>query len=368
MNILLTNATGIFAGGEDYVHILARHLNRRGHIVNVSAKKGHLLLAKCQESGIPVIPIEYGNMSRVFAVGKQLRREIRTRSIDIIHSNANYDRTCAALGAAFTNARHIASIHSTHSIQHNLTHWIRNRYGINHFIAVADAVRDLLVTEDGIAPARVTFIPNGVEAQSAAFRSEARKKTRSLWEISPETVVIGNVARLTEFKGHAFLLQSIAQIVREHRNVFFPVFGDGELMESMRAEAQSLNIEKHVRFFGFVDNIQEVYPAFDIYCHSSIDLGAEAFPMAILSAMAAELPVVATRVGGIHMMVDNGKNGFLLEPERPKEFADALLPLITNQDLRTTMGKESYRLFERKFQASIMAERVEEVYERTLSQ
>ena len=77
MNILLTNATSIFAGGEDYVLILARYLRARGHSVLVSALPGHLLLEKCAAAGIPMVPVDYRGMNRVFAVSAQLRREMR---------------------------------------------------------------------------------------------------------------------------------------------------------------------------------------------------------------------------------------------------------------------------------------------------
>jgi hypothetical protein len=134
VNILLTNATSIFAGGEDYVLILARYLQRRGHTVYVSALPDHLLLEKCRAAGIPVVPVEYRGMDRVFAVSAHLRREMRARAIQIVHSNANYDRTCAALAAMWSPVCHVAGIHSTHSIQHNLTHWMRNRWGIDRFV------------------------------------------------------------------------------------------------------------------------------------------------------------------------------------------------------------------------------------------
>lgn len=367
LNILLTNATDIFAGGEDYVHTLARHLVMRGHTVCVCANPGHLLLKKCEESGIATVSIRFGDMGKVFHVATLLQEEIRKRSIDIIHSNANYDRTCAAIGAAFTKAKHIASIHSAHSIQHNVTHWLRNKFGIAHFIAVAGAVKQVLEKQDGISPERITFIPNGVENDPVEFIRAARSRTRAAWRVTPETIVIGNVARLVRFKGHKYLLQTIAEVVTRSPNVFFPVLGDGELLTELLQQAKALNIENYVRFYGFQDNINELYPAFDIYCHSSIELAEEAFPIAILRALATGLPVVSTDVGGIGLMVNQGVSGFLTPPEEPKALADALITLIKNKNLRVSMGKASFDLFSKNFRAELMAERVEEIYRKVLA-
>jgi glycosyltransferase involved in cell wall biosynthesis len=365
LHILLTNSTDIFAGGEDYVLILARRLRRRGHRVWVSALPGHLLLAKCEECGIPTLPIEYRGMSRVFAMARELRAHLRRLSIDIVHSNANYDRTCAGIATAFRRTRHVAGVHSTHSIQHNITHWWRNRWGTDHFVTDADAGRSVLITEDGIAPARITTIPIGIENAPPGQNARSRRTARAAWNIADSTVVIGNVARLVSFKGHAVLLEAVAHVVRETPDVLFPIVGDGELYETLRARAQTLGIEHAVRFLGFRDDLDELYPGFDIYCHSSLELAAEMFPIAILRALGTGLPVVCTNVGGIAAMVREGKSGFLTPPGDSRALADALVRVIRDAELRTSMGAASLALFHERYHASVMAARVEELY-RTL--
>jgi glycosyltransferase involved in cell wall biosynthesis len=362
VNILLTNATSIFAGGEDYVLILARYLQRRGHAVSVSALPDHLLLAKCAAAGIPVVPVEYRGMDRVFAVSAHLRREMRARAIQIVHSNANYDRTCAALATAWSPVCHVAGIHSTHSIQHNLTHWMRNRWGIDHFVTDADAGRDVLIAEDGIRADRITTVPIGIEDEPEDRRRTARVAARALLGVHEQTVVIGNVARLVPFKGHHDLLETIAEVVRHSRDVLFPIIGDGELLHTLQLQAQRLRIEQHVRFLGFQDNLHEWYPAFDIYCHSSLELAAEMFPIAILRALATSLPVVCTDVGGIALMVEQHVSGILVPPADPRALATALLGVINDGGLRERMGCAGHERFLQRFHAAAMAERMEQVY------
>jgi glycosyltransferase involved in cell wall biosynthesis len=367
MNILISNSTNIFAGGEDYVFILAKFLRARGHTVWVSANPGHLLLKKCEEAQIGTVPLVYQGMSRVFRVGVQLRTELQRHSIDVIHSNANYDRTCAAISVAFTSRRHVASVHSAHSIQHNVTHWLRNKFGTDHFVADAEAVRNVLVNEDGIPAPKITVIPLGVENDSQEFQSKARAKTRAEFGVSHETIVIGNVARLVPFKGHTYLLQTVAEVVRTHRNVLFPIIGDGELLDTLKQQVAELGIGEYVRFLGFRDNLNELYPGFDIYCHSSLEMAAEAFPLAILRALATGLPVVCSNVGGIGLMVNDRISGYLTQPGDSHALAQALVRLITDSSLRRSMGRASLDLFLKKFHAAAMAERVERVYTSALS-
>jgi glycosyltransferase involved in cell wall biosynthesis len=362
MRILLSNATGIYAGGEEYVLTLARWLARRGHAVWVSALPGHLLLTKCASVGIPTVPVSYEGMSRVFAVSRELRAHCRRLAIDVVHSNANYDRTCAAIAAAGLRTRHVAGVHSTHSIQHNVTHWWRNRFGTDHFITDAEAGREVLIREDGISPARITAVPIGIEGETPAFNAAARETIRRDWGAGPSTIVIGNVARLVEFKGHRHLLDAVAIVAREVPDIVVPIIGDGELDKPLRAQARALGISDRVRFLGFRDHLEAIYPGFDIYVHSSLELASEMFPIAILHALGTGLPVVCTNVGGISAMVRDGESGFLLPAGDANALAGGLLRVIRDPALRARMGEASMRLFEERYHASAMAERVERVY------
>jgi glycosyltransferase involved in cell wall biosynthesis len=367
VNILLSDSTDIFAGGEDYVLILAKYLTRRGHQVRVSASPGHLLLKKCEETGIRTIPIPYVGMSRVFTVAGMLRTALREHAIDVVHSNANYDRTCAALAAAFRPVCHVAGVHSAHSIQHNITHLVRNRWGVDRFIADAEAVKTVLTQEDGIPASRITVVPIGVESGIMEDRARVRAEVRAELGIAADTIAIGNVARLVPFKGHQCLLDAAAVVLRKRTTVVFPIVGDGELLERLQAQARSLGIERHVRFLGFRDDLDRLYTAFDIYCHSSLELAAEAFPLAILRALASGLPVVCTNVGGIAMMVEDGTSGYLCPPDDPRSLGNALLKVSDDPALRASMGEASLSLFNRRFHAQAMAEKVEKVYEEVLA-
>jgi glycosyltransferase involved in cell wall biosynthesis len=362
VKILLTNSTDIYAGGEDYVLTLARYLGRRGHRVAVSALPGHLLLAKCQEAGLLSVPIDYRGMHRVFSVALELRRRVKALDIDVVHSNANYDRTCAAIACAFTRARHIAGVHSTHSIQHNITHRLRNRFGTDHFITDAEAGKEVLVREDHLPSWKITTVPIGIEDPDPEISLRSRAETRRALGASADTLVVGNVARLVPFKGHRVLLDAVAQVTRSFHDVLFPIVGDGELLQELQDQASRLGIVPYVRFLGFRDHLESIYPAFDVYCHSSLDMASEMFPIAILRSLAAGLPVVCTNVGGVAAMVEEGISGYLVRPDDPAALADALGRVLAGAELRVSMGRGSRRLFERGYHAAAMAERVEQVY------
>lgn len=366
MRILLTNSTDMFAGGEDYVLILARYLRERGHAADVAALPGHLLLEKCAAAGLPVHPVDFTGMHRVAGVGRTIGSILASGGFDLVHSNANYDRTASAIGALLARVPHVAGVHSAHSIRHNITHALRNRFGINRFIADAEEVKSVLVEQDGIAPERIVVVPIGVEHDPPAVRAEARRSTRAALGIDDAVLLFGNVARLVPFKGHRYLLDAAAEVVRALPDALFAVVGDGELDGELRAQAERLGIGEHMRFLGFRDDLDRLYPAFDVYCHSSLEMAAEAFPIAILRALAAGLPVVCTAVGGIRMMVEEGVSGHLTPPGDAHALAAGLLHVARDPALRRSMGAASFDLFLRAFHASAMAGRVERVYREAL--
>jgi glycosyltransferase involved in cell wall biosynthesis len=362
VNILLSNSSNIYAGGEVYVLTLAGLLHHRSHRVAVSGQRGNLLLKKCEQMGIETIPLDFTEMAKVFSVAGQLRREIKRRGIEILHSNANYDRTCAAIAAAWTPAAHVATVHSAHSIQHNITHWLRNRYGTAHFIAVAEAVRAVLIGEDRIDPKNISVVANGVPDNTDS--NGLRPGLRSTLGFSGSTVVVGNIARLVPFKGQQYLLTAISLLRQRGLDVRLLIAGEGELRTELEQQATSLGISSGVHFLGFRDDARDLYHACDLYCQPSIDLGEEAFPIAVLDAMASGLPVVGTTVGGIPGMIEEGQSGFLVPPGDPKSLADALGSLCADAERRKRFGAVSHDLFMKNYSADTMADAVEAIYEK----
>jgi glycosyltransferase involved in cell wall biosynthesis len=362
MKILLTDASDIYAGGEEYVLTLAKNLRRLGHAVHVSARPNHLLLDKCSALDIPVHPVDYGDMARVFEMSRVLSRILKAGAFDIIHSNANYDRTCAGFATLGLPVRHVAGVHSTHSIQHNITHWVRNRWLTGHFITDAEAGRRVLLAQDRIAPGRVTTVPIGVDADPVEKQAELRKQSRDALGIPSGTAVIGNVARLVPFKGQRYLLEAMNLVVKTIPSALLLIVGDGELEAELREQASSLGIDKRVRFLGFRDDLDALYPAFDLYCHSSIELASEMFPIAILHALGCGLPVVASNVGGIAAMVDEGRSGYLVAEKDPGALARRMIDILADPARRSQFASSSRALFERSYRASVMAGAIEGIY------
>lgn len=362
-SVLLLNASAIYAGGEFYVLILAGELARRGHAVTVSCRPDNLLAAKCRDGGIDVATVEYPDGGRLARSVGAIRDLARSRRATIIHSNTNYDRTAGAIAARLTGARHVANVHSFHSISHNLTHWLRNRYWTDRFITVGDCVKEILVRDDGIPASKISTVHLGLDPEGTAASADLRAKTRAEFGLGDETLLLTNVARLVPFKGQEYLLRSFAAVSRRHPNVKLLLAGDGELEGFLRELAAKLSVDDRVIFAGFRDDMPAVYSATDVYVHSSVEGGGETFPFAILQALAYGLPMTVTGVGEVSAMARDGENALVVPDRNEGAFADALSKLLSDAALRGRMARRSRELLLERFTAGLMAERVERIYD-----
>ncbi len=369
LNILLLNALDIYGGGEFFVYQFANLLKSRGHKVWVSCRNDNLIYSRCIEEGIDVFPVDYpdhSGKSKVWNISRQLSRFIKANSIDIVHSNTNYDRTAGAFASKLAGVPHITTNHSFHSISHNLTHWYRNKFLINHFIVDGECTRELLVNEDKIDPKKITLIHLGLDPEQNKKDPQTRKRIRNEFEVKDDEILIGNVARMVPFKGQEYLIRSYPEVMRAYPKSRLMVVGDGELSKTLKELAVTLGISERVMFPGFRKDIKSMYSAFDIYAHTSVEGGGETFPYAMLHALAQELPLVITRVGDMPAMVTEGVSGYVLEDKDVKGISEKLMLLCGDEKLRRDMGNKSVELMLRKFTVDIMTHNIENVYYKVL--
>lgn len=366
--ILITNATDIYGGGEFYVLELATALRQRGHGAYIACKPLNLLAPKAEAAGVPVIPIDFPAKGRLFRYVRTLTEIIRREDIGIIHTNSNYDRTAGAFAARRESIPHVTNVHSFHSVQHNVTHWIRNQFATDHFIVDGVCVRDLLVNGDRIDPARISVVHLGVDPGSMKRDERLRASVRRELGVSEGEILIGTVGRMVPMKGQEYLVRAFTSIAPSFPSARLAIIGDGDLGESLRRMASDLGIGDRILFPGFRDDLVAVYSAFDIYVHPSVEGGGETFPFAVLQALSQELPVVVTRVGDVPAMVMDGKNGFVVPDRDPDSLGRAMSTLLQDAALRRRLAAGSRELLLHSFTTDRMVDAVEAIYRRILAE
>ncbi|MCI0715194.1 MAG: glycosyltransferase family 4 protein [Chlorobi bacterium] len=364
LSILILNSSVIYGGGEFFTFRLALNLKKNGHIVYIGCRKDTLLYQKCRDEEINVYHLDFPNKG-AGELGKNIsaiKKIIKKHDIRIVHSNTNYDRTAGAFAAIGTKAKHITSCHSLESIQHNVTHYIRNKFLTRHFIADGNSIMDLITKENNISGEKISVIHNGINPDGMKRNLELRNAVRNEFGIHDDEILIGNLGRLVPFKGHKYLLLAFKVIYDNFKNVKLMIAGDGELHNSLKDYAGVMGISDSVIFAGFREDLQAVYSAFDIYCNCSTEGGGELFPFSVLYAMAQGIAVVAAKAGDIHQMVKDGINGYLVTEKSPYQISEKLMILINNREIRTKMGGAGLKMLARNFTEAQMIRQIEEVY------
>jgi colanic acid/amylovoran biosynthesis glycosyltransferase len=209
-------------------------------------------------------------------------------------------------------------------------------------VCVSDYGRDLLKTlvEEPHWP-RLQVVRCGLDlARYPAIERRPR---------GPGPVRILTVGRLVPVKGQAVLLRALARMLQDGIDAELTIVGDGPLRASLETEAMELGIARRVRFAGRVgqDDILPFYESADIFALSSF---AEGIPVVLMEAMATELPVVASRITAIPELVEDGRNGILVDARRDDQLADALVLLARDPQLRTEMGRAGREQVASRFQ------------------
>lgn len=232
-------------------------------------------------------------------------------------------------------------------------------------IAVSENLRRELLEREKLPPHKVVVIHNGIDPDR--FMSERRCAVIE-GDRGDRSVVLGTVARLAPQKGLATLLRAFALLEEQLAGAFdlrLVLVGDGPLLSELKTLARQLGIDRRVIFTGMRRDIPELLHSFDIFVLPSL---TEGLPLTVLEAMAAGLPVVASRVGGIPEAVLDGQTGFLVPPGHEAALAGKLGHLVQQPEWRCRMGAAGRQRVLAEFTARSMVRKTERLYFNWLEQ
>ncbi|MBT3313604.1 MAG: glycosyltransferase [Anaerolineae bacterium] len=234
----------------------------------------------------------------------------------------------------------------------------------DQIIAVSDDLRSFHQEHTGVPEEKFITIENGVDLVRHTFSDMARKKVRKEFSIEESLLLFGIIGRLTPPKDHDTFLQAAAIIKQEAPDARFLIVGDGPLREKLEDRARELALLPNLQFTGFRDDIPEIMSALDILVFSS---QWEGLPVTLLEGLAASRTVVATDVGGIPAVVQDGKEALLVPPINPDALARACLQLASDTELRLSLGQAGLTRVTSAYSISSMIDRTVSLYKTLLT-
>jgi glycosyltransferase involved in cell wall biosynthesis len=205
---------------------------------------------------------------------------------------------------------------------------------VSGIIAVSDEVRSSIIRRIGPVQKKISTIYNGVDVSEYEHISGSEIVKKSLG-LNQDELVISTVATLTTQKGHKYLIDAASTIVSRYPNVIFCFIGDGPLKKQLQTRVRSLNLSEKIRFLGNQTEIPEILGASDFFVLPSL---WEGLSIALLEAMAAAKPIVATSVSGTQLVMIPNKTGIVVKPGDSSQLATAIIKLISNPIMAKNMG------------------------------
>lgn len=209
------------------------------------------------------------------------------------------------------------------------------------------------------SPGKIALIPLGFELESFLKTEGQKGHLRRELKISKDTVLIGIVGRLTKIKNHEMFLRAASGILKETNKVAFIVVGGGEEAEKLKQRVNQLEIMEQVHFLDWRQDMEDIYSDLDVVVLTSFNEGT---PVTLLEAMASAKPVVATAVGGVPDVVDDGETGLLVPSQDVERFTKAVLQLIADEQKRLRMGARGRKKVALKYSKARLLQDMRSLY------
>jgi glycosyltransferase involved in cell wall biosynthesis len=338
------------------------------HVIALRRFQPPLLTRSLRALGVPVTELNQRNAYDVPAL-LSIIKYIRKHRIDIIHTHLLASDFLGRIAGFLTGRPVVSTIHNSRAdldnepVRRQWMEQLTGRFMARRLIVVSEMLREETTQWFGVPSRKVVAIPNGVDTEAFRRGPEFDRATVKREMIGGEYVMVTNVARWVPQKGQNHLIDA-ARIVSDARpDVRFLLLGHGELHAELEAQAQALGISDKV-IFGFLDNVSDVLAASDVFVLSSL---WEGLPLALLEAMAAGCPAVATDVGGVSHVLQHGVTGLVIPPADDGALAAAILEYVNNPGQARERGAAAQAWVTQRYGMRAWAGKLERLYLRELA-
>ena len=348
MRPLIVDLGRDYRGGQHQALLLLKGLRERGHAPELIAVRGSLLAARVKEIGAPVHVA--GPEWRRLTAALQIRKLAREHRLDLVHANEPHALTAAWLARAHRAVPVVISRRIALPLSNGIFSLSRYRaaarvLAISHFVEQS-------VIQSGLPADHVSVIYDGVQIMPEISPAQ-RESARNQLGIAREIPCIGNVAAFVPEKGHALLLDAFTKLRAQLPECVLLLRGEGPELAMLHSLSRKLHVEGAVKFLPPSIDIETMFAAMDIFAFPSYE---EPLGSALLAAMAQALPVVAIARGGIPEVVEDGKNGLLVNVLDPDAFSSAILRLVVHADEARRLGMAARETALTRFSANQMVE------------
>ncbi len=343
MNILHL-ITGLGQGGAEQIVLdLARGLDRERHkisvcsILDVSGAYG-VYAARLRELGVDVLSL---GLTRKWQIRRALALEnvLRDLKPDVLHCHMFHANVLGRWAGNRVGLPHIiATVHIAERRWRPWRFWLERRTDPlgSVTVCVSHSVLEFHARRTRVPRDRFVVVPNGIDTARFAEPGRAPAELRRELGIGPGSKVIGSVGRLDEQKGHRYLIDAFGKMAGERADVELVIAGDGPQRHKLERLAGRTGCSARIHLIGRRPDVPDLLHAFDVFALASV---YEGLPLALIEAMAAGVPVVASAVDSVPEVLVAGR---LVPPRDPERLAEALLDALDHSDPEQTRRAQEH--------------------------
>lgn len=319
-------------------------------------KAGHRVFYLC-----PNREIRLFRPSLVF----RLMRILRSNHVDVLHCHSH--KACSYGVLAGTLAKtpavlvQVHGLHRARNVRRQLANLVVFR-GATRVIAVAEAVKqDILRTNWRVPAGKLSVLEDSVDYDRFAHCAVSRAQARQMLGVPSDGIVFGTVGRLTPTKGLPYLIEAFCMVREQIPSAHLVLLGDGSERARIERQAKESPHRDAIHFLGRRDHIEQLLRGIDVFVLSSI---AEGVGRALLEAMAAGVPAVATQVGGIPEVINSPDVGLLAPPRNHRALAHTMIRMGSmSESQRTAIGRAAQERIRRFYSHDVIREKLRRIYE-----
>ena len=357
-----------FGGAQRYIFDLVTNLPDSKYHAEVAAGGSGELFSSLEKAGVKSYRLKnlvrQINPIKDVAAYLEIKKLLQKTRPDILHLNSSKAGVIGAIAGSHAGIKKI--IYTVHGFVFNepLPNWKKNIYLVmekfsakykDKLICVSEFDRKIGIKKRICAPEKLITIRNGIEQIEFLDQQWARNELK----LDQNMTIVGTVANFYPTKGLPDLVQAAKTVNQKIPGTVFAVIGDGGKRNLLETKINELKLNKNFILLGEKKEAWRYLKAFDAYVCSSVK---EGLPYSIMEAMAAGLPVIATKVGGIPELIEENVNGLLVEPRNPDKLAEKIITVLKGKDLADRLSAQSKDKVEKYFNLARVIKDTENIY------
>lgn len=373
MNIVFINSvsTQVWGGVEKWMRDISAKLEQRGHRCVVVGRPRSLFLKRIESTGIKVVPLRFRSDLDPFTV-LFLARLFQRERTDIVCVNLNKELRLGGIAARIVHTPAVVNRKGLPMVHDNWRFRVTYRHLVDRIIVPSNSLKRELTAYNWLEARKIEVVPNGIEAEAISKVRESKfedrklkSNIRDLLGFPFEKKIIGSVGRLVGQKGYSYLIEAIPMVRKVISDIVLVLIGDGPQRVQLEKRVEALGLTGSVLFLGEREDAADLIRGMDLFVLPSV---FEPFGQVLLEAMVHSVPVVASKVGGIPEIIEDGVEGILVPPEDSVALSNAILHILSFSKIAAKMGMAGRMKVERQFQLQKTVDAVERIFYDTLTE